>query len=222
MKNISFIRYSPVSSTTLLTAQLVECYRNVFADSPWHEWLRCPKCQKYWGVKDKELLKSVKYQHCDTPLVDFWSKEQVVSDIFHEITAEASCWLAINSNSVIGFCWGYPIAIIDLEKKLDISFDKELMRDADKKVAYQDEVGVLSNYRGNKIAKAMIVRRLDDFLIQGFQIGIVRTRLSPEPSQTFLWYTKVLGYRIIANYPGEDGRVILGRKLAGLKELLIG
>ena len=220
MENISLIRYSPNNGDHLLTAQLVECYRDVFADGPWHEWLKCPQCQKYWGTKDRQLLASTKFRHCDTPLVDFWPREQVVCDLHHEITPESSCWLAVSNDTVVGFCWGYPITAADLEVKLGVSFSAKLECENTELVAYQDEVGVLSAHRGHKVAKAMVARRLDDFLEQGLKIGIVRTRQSPEPSETFLWYTQKLGYQILANYPGEDGRVILGRELDDLKELL--
>ena len=220
MESISLIRYLPNSGDHAVTAQLVECYRDVFADGPWHEWLKCSQCQKYWGTKDRGLLASHKYRHCNTSLVDFWPREQVASDLLREITSEASCWLAMSNTSVVGFCLGYPITITNLESKLGISFSTRLEHEATEPVAYQDEVGVLSAYRGRKIAKAMVARRLDDFLAQGLKVGIVRTRQSPEPSVTFLWYTNKLGYRILADYPGKDGRVVLGRNLDGLKELL--
>lgn len=222
MENISLIRYSPNNGDHWLTAQLVECYRDVFADRPWNEWLKCPKCQKYWGTKDKDLLVSIKFQHCDTPLVDFWPREQVISDLYHEIAPESSCWLAMNNKTVVGFCWGYPITIPELESKLGISFNTkfECNLESTELIAYQDEVGVLPAYRGNKIAKTMVARRLQDFTAQNLRIGIVRTRQGPEPSETFLWYTKKLGYKILANYPGDDGRVILGRQLPGLEKLL--
>jgi len=220
MEGISLIRYSPNSSKYTLTKQLVECYRDVFADKPWHEWLKCSKCQAFWGKKDWNLLVTNEFIHCGEPLTDFWPQGQVLHDLYHEITPEASCWLAVNNTSVVGFCWGYPIAITDLEKKLGVSFCTELEYKATDLVAYQDEVGVVADHREHKIAKAMIVHRLDDFLEQGLGFGIVRTRQNPEPSETYLWYTNKLGYKILANYPSEDGRVILGRRLEGLKELL--
>jgi len=221
MKNVSLIRYSPPDSDDRLTAQLVECYRDVFADGPWHEWLKCPACQKYWGIRDRDILAAQKFRHCDTPLVDFWPRAQVVSDLYHEITPETSCWLALDDNLVIGFCWGYPTTINELEKKLGLSLGSKAACSDPGVIAYQDEVGVIPAYRKNKIAKTMVARRLEDFLAQGLRLGIVRTRRSPEPSETFLWYTEKLGYKIIVEYPDDDGRVILGRDLFGLKELLV-
>jgi len=221
VKNISLVRYSPYNNYNSLTAQLVECYRDVFADGPWHEWLTCSRCKTYWGAKDRDLLASYLFRHCDEPLVDFWPKEKVISNLYHEITSQSSCWLAVDSDMVVGFCWGKPISIVDLEIKLGISFSAKLKyENSSDLVAYQNEAGVLSAYRGRKIAKALVARRLDDFLTQGLRTGVVRTRQYPEPSKTFLWYTEKLGYQIIATYPDTDGRVILYRTLEGLKELL--
>lgn len=217
MKEISFIRYSPHTSERGLTEQVVECYRQVFADGPWHEWKQCPACKKYWGTKDRGLLGNQGFRHCDVPLVDFWSKDQVTADLFHEITKEASCWLALQGSQVIGFCWGYPISLECLEKKLGLTLHTTLDRQS--QIAYQDEVGVLSEFRGQKIAKLMVKHRLSDFLAQDLRVGVVRTREYPEPSETFLWYRR-LGYETVAQYPQGDGRVILARNLEGLSALL--
>jgi GNAT superfamily N-acetyltransferase len=210
---IKFVRFDLIVDDGSLTAQFIECYREVFADGPWHEWMKCPVCQKYWGKKDAGLLAQMKFRHCDNPLVDFWPRDQVMIDLEHELDPEASCWLALDDSQVVGFCFGYPIQAEKLEAKLGVSLGRVDV------VAYQDDVGVLASYRDQKIAKAMVARRLDDFLNQGLEFGVVRTRQTPEPSVTFNWYTEKLGYEVIARYPEGDGRVILGRKLQGLREL---
>lgn len=220
MWSISFIRYSPQTAGSEITSQLVECYRDVFSDEPWNEWLKCPACQKYWGKKDREVLAKNKFEHCQTALVDYWPKEQVVSDIFHEITPTSSCWLAMTNNQVIGFCWGYPISCAELEKKLGVTFCAKIELEKNTRVAYQNELGVITAHRNSKIAKILVAKRLDDFLAQSLKFGIVRVRQYPAPSKTFLWYTQKLGYEIIAAYPNDDGRVILGRQLAGLDNFL--
>lgn len=216
MQNISFVRYSPTKDHPSRTTQLIEAYREVFANGPWHEWLKCSHCQQYWGKKDADMLAQLNFQHCSKPLIEFWPHAQVMTDLRHEIVADASCWLALVDRTVIGFCWGYPIDIATLETKLGLS----LPMAGDTKIAYHDEVGIMPNYRGKKIAKSMISLRLADFLDQKLKIGIVRTRQYPEPSITFSWYTEKLGYEIMAQYPEDDGRVILSRKLHGLEKLL--
>lgn len=155
------------------------------------------------------------YQHvfAGSPWYESWPYDQVKSDLLHEITDKTSCWIATKDALVVGFCWGYPIKVLELEKKLGI----ECNIDTNQVVAYQDEVGVSPEYRGQKIAKAMVHRRLQDFIAQGLDYGIVRTRVIPEPSLTFGWYQR-LGYSILARY--DDGRVVLGRKFEGLLEQL--
>ncbi len=211
---IKFAKFDLASDDGSLTAQFIECYREVFADGPWHEWMKCPVCQKYWGKKDAGILAQMRFRYCGQPLVDFWSRDQVISDLEHELGPEASCWLALDDDQVVGFCFGYPIQSGVLETKLGISLGRSGV------VAYQDDVGVLAPYRGQKIAKEMAVRRLGDFLDQELEFGVARTRQTPEPSVTFNWYTEKLGYEVIARYPEGDGRVVLGRKLRGLRELL--
>ncbi len=160
------------------------------------------------------------YAHCGQVLVDFWPRQQVLSEFCEEITKDASCWLAIESNNVVGFTLGYPIALAALEAKLRIPITVPFlgMFGSESRIAYQDEIGVVEAFRGRKIAKALLVQRHEDFLRLGLTVGVVRTRKSPEPSVTYLWYTEKLGYQVIAEY--KDGRVVLSRKLEGLREFL--
>lgn len=210
---IRYERYSADTSEHGITEQLVDCYRNVFSDTPWNEWLKCGVCGKYWGRKDIEYIKDITFLHCGQPLVDFWPKEVVLSDIRNEIRSDiSSCWLAFDKDRVIGFCWGYPATTTALTEKMGLSIDFQLLgiNGAQKaSFALQDEVGVLAPYRGRKIAKELVRLRNKDFLNMGLDLGIVRTRESPEPSITYLWYSKI-GYRILARYPNGDGRVVMG------------
>lgn len=222
---LAFVRYSPHTSDHQLTLQVVECYRDVFAEVPWNEWYRCqnPVCERHeiapWGKRDAEELKSLGFSHCGLSVVDFWPQDQVLSDLFHEITPDSSAWVAVDDDRVVGFCWGYPISVSSLKEKLKIQFRTNGIGDDDL-VAYQDDVGVLSSHRNRKIAKSLIAHRHDDFVTSGLTLGVVRTRQFPEPSVTFTWYTEKLGYDIVAKYPDKDGRVILARQFEGLKELL--
>lgn len=206
LNGIRVAKYSPHSSSPLVTARMVECYRDVFAGEPWNEWLACKVCKKHWGTKDMALLAEMKYEHCGKPLVDYWKRERVIGAIHSSIDPQASCWITLNGEDVIGFCWGYPMPLEKLEKELKLS----IPLNGDTKIAYQNEVGVVTAFRRRGLAKSMFAHRLDDFLAQGLTYGVVRTRQFPEPSVTFTWYTD-LGYTIIARYPDEDGRVILGR-----------
>ena len=186
LMKVTFVRFS--INDRQQTAQLVECYRDIFADEPWNEWLQCPECGFYWGKSESDDLVARKFYHFGKPLVDFWPRDQVIVDLEHEIRAQAACWLALDQSKVVGFCWGYPINFGQLAVKLEIALEG----DSDNVVAYQDELGVLSAYRGWGIAKTMLVHRLDDFLTQGLEF---RRGKNPETPDTFsdiyLVYSKI-------------------------------
>ena len=173
---MDYVRYSPKISGSGLTGQLVDCYRDVFAGAPWNEWLRCPICQKSWGQKDEKEIIAWEFRHCGTNLIVYWSREQVMADIEHEITDEASCWLAVYQGQVIGFCWGYQILFEALQEKLRKRLPSQL---ENSRIAYQDELGVTITYRQKKIAKALVSRQLTDFLDKNIEFVVVRTRQYP-------------------------------------------
>jgi len=211
---VTMIRFNPHEDAHLLDA-LIQCYRDVFGDPPWNEWKKCPKCELKWSKKEAQELESTR--HCGAEIVDFWPYEQVREDIFHEITPESSCWLAMDDEKVVGFCWGYPIKVSDLEEKLGISFSAQMHEMFGKHdiVAYQDDIGILTEYRGLKLAKELIKLRFEDFKNQGLAIGVFRTMTSP-PSVTYLWYSQKLDYKVVAKYKDTDGRVIMARTLHDL------
>jgi GNAT superfamily N-acetyltransferase len=219
---VTLERYAHKPSETLRATQLVRCFQDVFADPPWNEWRKCSVCGKYWGLTASEELARLNNTHCGMPVVEYWPSDEVFSDLQHEITEEASCWLAVDEARVVGFCWGYPIAFGELERKLKIGFADSVEHQLGHghRIAYQDELGVLSSYRGQKLAHQLYAKRHEDFLAQGLTAGVVRTRRLPEPSVTYLWFTERLGYKVLAEYPGDDGRVILGQTLDHVTKVL--
>jgi len=222
--DVSYTRFSPHTATRAQSEEMAEAFGRVFATSPWHEWRKCrvSGCGVNWGVEHRKELESIGYVHCGEPVVEFWPKDSVLNDIYHEIGADASCWVAKMGRRIIGFCWGYPIQASHLSEKVGINLEDpaRAVFGADARIAYQDELGVLKKYRGTGIARELFSLRLDDFLRQGLEVGIVRTRVLPEPSVTYLWFTEKLGYIELARYPGDDGRVILGQRLNEAKKLL--
>ncbi|MFH1392359.1 MAG: GNAT family N-acetyltransferase [bacterium] len=212
--NVVYIPFSPQDNRQIIP-HLVECYREVFAEEPWNEWKKCSVCGAKWGLGEKDLLRSINYEHCGETVFDFWPTKTVEEDIAHEITSDASCWLALSNTKVIGFSWGYPIAPQDLEKKLQllgVANRLHRMFDNIERVAYQDEIGVLKEFRGQKIGKSLNIRRVNDFINQGLKAIVCRTKTNP-PTVTYLWYTQKLGYDVIAEYNDLDKRVILARSL---------
>lgn len=194
----------------------MHCFKEVFADEPWNEWKICSECHKKWGINDCKELGSLAFRHCDKPVDDFWSTDQVLSDLTHELSPSSSCWLATDQGKVVGFCFGYPITAGELEKKLGVTIlDPLAMLGVSQVglVAYQDDLGVLKSYRQQGIARTLANKRLEDFRIQGLELGIVRTLESP-PSVTYAWYQR-LGYEPIQRY--QDGRIVMARSLEDLR-----
>ena len=220
MKKIEYKVFTPRESPEDL-AQVIESYRNVFAAAPWNEWMKCQHCESYWGQKDGPKLAEEQFHHCGSPVVEYWPRHEVVSNIHHELGGNSSAIVAVIEGGVVGFCWGYVLDIVTLGKKLGVIFDQGVItRLSGINLAYQSEMAVLPGFRDQKIAKQMMRLRLEDFQSKRASHGIVRVRKSPEPSQTYLWYKEKLGYKVIAEYPEDDGRVIMARKFEGLSEIL--
>lgn len=200
-----------------LLPSLIQCYQRVFAGEPWNEWLECRTCGATYGVEKPEILLPRNFECCGKPLTERWSAWQVVSDLNHELITNSSCWIALNRETVIGFCWGYPITPEKLELKLKLPGVAETIKTQFEtaKIAYQDELGVLPEYRGLGLAKALFLKRHQDFRQQGLEVGVVRTKRKP-PSVTYEWFTTKLSYATIASYEPVDGRVVLARNISTL------
>lgn len=213
-KTIEYVPYNPFDiGSEDKTVQLIECFRDVFAAPPWGEYLKCPNCGFYFSNNNPYILEgNLKHVECNTDLVDFWPREEVRQDLEKQITPNSSAFLAMEGDKVVGFTWGYPMKIRDMVAELGLL---KLVIDIDEEttIFYQDEVGVLEEYRGKKIAKKLVYHRTKHFMENNpdVSLGFVRTRKSPEPSITYLWYVNKLGYSTVAEY--EDGRVVLQKNL---------
>jgi len=217
--SVSFTRFSPDTNITELTTQLIECYREVFAESPWHEWFRCQECEGYWGKEDKAELVENEFQHCGKPVIPFWPHHKVLSNIKRELSAEkSSCWLALDNKQVVGFCWGYQITLENLEEELGVQISadplSESLRFTDP-VVYQSELGVRRSHRQQGIGKQLVLKRLKDLRQWEAEYTTTRVRKSPEQSITYKWYRR-LNFKVIASY--GDGRAVVGREIAGFEE----
>lgn len=206
-----------------LLANLVECYREVFAEPPWNEWLACADgdCKASWGKSQAAELAATGFVHCGRPVADYWPRAAVVKDLLGALRQGAVCWLAVGRSAqgagqVVGFTWGSPIASRwqELEPDLQESLRREFGNGVadDPTIVYQAEVGVLATHRNRGLARRLTERRNRDFLDRGFLVGITGVRETPEPSVTFLWYTR-LGFRVVHRFPPDNGRVVLARAL---------
>lgn len=219
METITIEPFFPYSEDWTLLADLVECYRDVFAQPPWNEWLACAAgdCKASWGRPQAAELAAAGFVHCGQPVVDYWPHAKVVGDLLDALGQGAVCWLAIDraaqgAGQVVGFTWGSSIATRwkKFEPELQESLRREFGEDvaSDPTIVYQTEVGVRVTHRNQGLARRLTERRNQDFLDRGFRVGITGVRETPQPSVTFLWYTR-LGFRIVHRFPPDNGRVVL-------------
>lgn len=219
MPQIEFGRFNPRVSPELIDP-LVECYREVFSALPWSEWKKCAVCGNKWGIESESELARIQFQHCGSTLCDYWPADEVRHDILHELDGSASCWLAMQGDKIVGFCWGYEVSAEQIETKLKLVGLADRLHaqfGSDARYAYQDEMGVIADLRGHRIASKMFEYRLADFRFQGLTVGVVRTKTLP-PSVTHRWFTRPdYSYQVVGEYNDADGRVVLARKLDDLQ-----
>jgi len=220
---VSYFSYSPLT-TPQYTAGLIKCYKRVFAEPPWNEWKRCPRCSKNFGLCDTNALRASGYRCCETPVVDYWPSRTVEEDLRREIGPETSCWLAVSEGKVIGFAYSYPIETKKLSEKLGIELQRpSRMSSIPAWVNYIDDIGVLPEFQRRGIAKELFGRNVLDLSnapASRTSVFLARTRQLPQPSNMLPWFVDRLGFKIVAQYIESDGRVILGRRGDGLQQLL--
>ena len=188
-----------LDSTNMLNS-LIDCYKDAFAYLPWEEWKYCDNCNQKFGKENQDILFNLQCPHCKQKLRDFWPHKTVEEDIIHELSHPlSSCYVLTQNNmSVVGFCWGYTLTSRELEEHLELPGTSQALQNnfpGKNKVAYQDEIGILKEFQGQKLAKLLFQARLADFKNWGIDIGVVRTKTLPA-TVTYLWYLR-LGYKII-------------------------
>ncbi len=221
-ERISLIRFNPHDGDPELLGQLVLCFRRVFADPPWGEWLKCanPECKACWGKHQAGELAALGFSHCGQDVVNYWSHAQVLRDLCHDITPDASCWIAVMTGGhrvrVVGFTWGMPLPRrwerlpMGAQVALRERFGENVSHNA--AIVYQAELGVLTSKRRQGLARRLLTARNRDFLERGCTYGIIRALRGPQPSVTYLWYTKI-GYEVVYQFPGS-GYVLLAQALS--------
>lgn len=198
-------KFSIENHQTLLS--LVDCYRRVFAGEPWHEWKKCPQCNKQWGIIDSLDI----CPNCDHNTVDFWPPEQVKREVEEQLSRpHCSSYVAMEHERVVGFCWGYSITPNELEKELGLPGLSQSLKQYFPGItdfAYQDEIGVDCDYRQQGFAREMFRQRLHDFRNNDIAVGVVRAKTMP-PSVTYPWYAR-LGYSVVGSYNDIDARIVM-------------
>ena len=117
--------------------------------------------------------------------------------------------IAFDGENVVGFCWGYGVALSDLAEKLALPGVEEKIASlgADFPMAYLSDISVNAEYRGSGIAKKLITLFVEQQKNSGVQSFITRTKGGSEPSVTNKWFDR-LGFELFMSYDDERARVV--------------
>lgn len=66
METVTIEPFFSDSDDWAVLANLVDCYREVFAEPPWNEWLACAvsNCKVSWGKSQAAELAATEFVHC--------------------------------------------------------------------------------------------------------------------------------------------------------------
>jgi len=110
----------------------------------------------------------------------FWTSEMVDEDINFALSQKDFIGkLALNSNNVVGFTWGYKLP---LEK---FPFLKEVVGED---VIYIDELAVKSDFRRRKIGSMLTNMLIEDASRLGYDILTLRTDIN---GIAYIFYSKL-------------------------------
>ena len=207
-------------------AQVAQTYRQIFAQHPWYEQVRCVKCEYNNGVDRqfpfyeaegdtpkciRQIPEDGKCDLCCTALVDYWPEERVLGDFHSDFDKYDFVVVYAKdqaTNQIIGFATGFIVAPMDLEKYLRLpNFTQSITSEG--VIAYLSDLGVLHEFRQKGIARHLRNIRQELIFKQNPNCIIFRTR--PD-SITYRWYTQEDTFQIVDAYgriDSSDPRVIL-------------
>ena len=198
------------SLTGLNQHMLAGSYQTIFGSKPWGEWKKCSICQKIWGIEDSAEIDALEHRHCDHPLEDYWETGGLLKMFAENSVKDGfSSAIAFDGENVVGFCWGYGVALSDLAEKLALPGVEEKIASlgADFPMAYLSDIAVNAEYRGSGIAKKLITLFVEQQKNSGVQSFITRTKGGSEPSVTNKWFDR-LGFELFMSYDDERARVV--------------
>lgn len=219
------VQYVKLDTPELLQVYLhpvVRCYQEVYAAAPWNEWMKCPHCQKKWGISERAELVNLNFRHHGRIVEDYWPTEDLKAKIqgWQKLPG-SSFWIVVVGAEVIGFGIGYPRTVAEIQTHELLLDVPELLRwdvTNQTRIAYLKDVGILPEYRGRKygIFSELNRRRFNDLLrVQDLKIVTCRTQLKPEATRVYHKYL-ACGFQVLASYGKDDGRVFMACRTADL------
>ncbi len=191
-------RIDPFAQTNKVL-DLISVYQQAFGRHPWYEGYVCPVCKRTYGLCQEKICTTCIKQNKTVLLVEYWPFNTVVTNYYTDMSKNDSISLiALKSDDVTGFAWGFQIEINnELEALIDA---KGLGRIVQGQFFYLAECAVLPD-KQNKGMGRRILDRL--FKIQKYDQVLLRT-LQGSVMQHLI---EKMGGRIIQNI--TQNRVIM-------------
>lgn len=213
--------------------EIAECYQRVFGtDQSWNEGMVCHPCSRPGvDMKWNYIGAPETCPHCGGALEHYWPVEEVIKDMRGELSkSDATCVVARESGRVVGSCWGYSLTAEELDLHLNNGIEVTVRvpgivealasrYQGIPRFAYLDEIFVLPEWQGKKIGSLLFRERHSRFVARGLVACTMRTKTNP-PSSTYRWYRGKLGFEIIGEYPDEDKRVVMAKRMDEISRLI--
>jgi len=140
---------------------------------------------------------------------DWWTDSLVMDELEQYDNRWSASVVALDdSGRVVGFHWGAAYEASELQNELGLNVPS-----LSGTVLYQKDLGVLEEFRRHGLAKSMINPLLNELhgIADKADYVVARTMGLPEPSVVFDWFQNEFDYSVLAEYPGDDNRVVMGK-----------
>lgn len=171
--------------------------RNVFGDTPWNQYVKCPHCEMHWG--SKETIDTGSHT-CDVSLKPYWS-ENDIQKMLEEIPRHPcfSFWIATENREYQGCTWGFIESFEEVKRRLELEKDVFPTILHNSQIGYQAALAVSQHLRNKGIASSLFEKRKKDFSLNNVEHYIVRTAYG---STMYNWLIRQ-GYNVFYTYPKE-------------------
>lgn len=182
---------------------MVKVYKSAFAEPPWDEFTKCAMCGVNYGIGETANPPK-QCKKCSNPLrlKEFWSTEEIKSDLEFAFSQNAAIVLIAELDEIVGFTWGYQIPLNKFP------FLNGLVN---QEANYMDEIAVNGNMRKRGIGKLLGQTYIERIRVANTPEIILRT---DERNSSSMALFQSLGFENMHILdPDYDYRVYLRREL---------
>jgi hypothetical protein len=203
---------------------LVSCYREVFGESEWGEWMYCSFCERRYSHQEYEALSLQDECLCgaENSLVVYHTPESVYSQVRHDLAVAENSHLYLRrglANQVDAFIWGSLRSAeeisLDLLPRQGIIEQQRLQRilahqleyfgitDPSVLIYHQSFIGALEPVRNPSLVRSLFARMCQFTLDRGIEYVVTATI----PSVNAYKILRSLGMEVVYTYPSVSADV---------------